>query len=88
MAKLIHKNFYGIRAFRPITLTAASPDIASSNLNASLHIANTTNFVSIKFDGNNYLLWCDKPESILISTELIYSFVDWSISTSSKNYIL
>jgi hypothetical protein len=49
----------------------------------SLPLTSITNFVFVKLDGGNYLLWRDQLESILISTDLI-SHIDGSESIPSK----
>jgi hypothetical protein len=52
-------------------------------MTSSLPLASITNFVSVKLDGGNYLLWRDQLESILISTDLL-SHIDGSEPIPSK----
>ncbi|OVA07649.1 hypothetical protein BVC80_6731g1 [Macleaya cordata] len=49
----------------------------------SLPITNITNFISIKLDGSNYLLWKDQFEDILITTDLI-GYVEGKIKEPAK----
>ncbi|XP_026428256.1 uncharacterized protein LOC113324142 [Papaver somniferum] len=57
---------------------------AGSGNFCSLPFTNITNFVSMKFDGSNYLLWRDQFEGVLISTDL-FGYVNGELVEPPRN---
>lgn len=78
--------FFQIPLFSTYLSLEMASSFSTSTLNTPLPITNITNFVSVKLDGTNYLLWRDQVESIFISTDLI-GHVDGSINQPLKTIV-
>lgn len=55
--------------------------------NFKLPFTNITNFIFMKLDHSNYLLWKDQFESVLISVDL-FEYIDGSIQEPASLFLL